>query len=102
MKYQRFSPKTGRLIDRRAPSEFDVERVLKAAYERGCVIEINAQPDRLDLPDVHCKTGKEIGVKFAISTDAHSISDLDFMRFDVDRARRGWLDPSVSKKSGLE
>ena len=59
---------TGRLIGRRAPSEFDIERVLKAARERGCMIEINAQPDRLDLPDIHCKTGKEIGVKFAIST----------------------------------
>jgi DNA polymerase (family X) len=46
---------------------------------------------RLDLPDIHCKTGKEIGVKFAISTDAHSISDLDFMRFGVSQARRGWL-----------
>jgi DNA polymerase (family X) len=67
--------------------------VLKVARERGCIIEINAHPDRLDLPDVYCKTGKEIGVKFAISTDAHSISDLDFMRFGVDQARRGWLEP---------
>ena len=84
---------TGRLIGRRAPSEFDIERVLKAARERGCMIEINAQPDRLDLPDIHCKTGKEIGVKFAISTDAHRISDLDLMRFGVSQARRGWLEP---------
>ena len=84
---------TGRLIDRRAPCELDIERVLSAAHERGCVMEINAQPDRLDLPDNHCKTGKEIGVKFAISTDAHSISDLDFMRFGVNQARRGWLEP---------
>jgi DNA polymerase (family 10) len=87
-----FAHPTGRLIDRRAPCEFDIERVLKAAFERGCIIEINAQPERLDLPDVHCKTDKEIGVKFAISTDAHSISDLDFMRFGVDQARRGWLE----------
>jgi DNA polymerase (family X) len=84
---------TGRLIGRRAPSEFDIERVLKAARERGCMIEINAQPDRLDLPDIHCKTGKEIGVKFAISTDAHRISDLDLMRFGVSQARRGWVEP---------
>ncbi len=84
---------TGRLIGRRAPSEFDIERVLKAARERGCMIEINAQPDRLDLPDIHCKTGKEIGVKFAISTDAHRISDLGLMRFGVSQARRGWLEP---------
>jgi len=84
---------TGRLIGRRAPSEFDIERVLKAARERGCMIEINAQPDRLDLPDIRCKTGKEIGVKFAISTDAHRISDLGLMRFGVSQARRGWLEP---------
>ncbi|HZC36770.1 MAG TPA: DNA polymerase/3'-5' exonuclease PolX [Chthoniobacterales bacterium] len=88
-----FAHPTGRLIGRRAPYKFDIERVLKAAYQRGCMIEINAQPDRLDLPDVHCKTGKEIGVKFAISTDAHSIADLDLMRFGVDQARRGWLEP---------
>lgn len=51
------------------------------------------QPDRLDLSDIHCKLAKELGVRLAISTDAHRTSDLDFMRFGVDQARRGWIEP---------
>lgn len=50
-----------------------------------------AHPDRLDLTDVDCKMAKEMGLKVVISTDAHSIGDLDFMRFGVGQARRGWL-----------
>jgi DNA polymerase (family X) len=53
---------------------------------------VNAQPDRLDLSHVHCKLAKELGVKRAISTDAHRTSDRDFMRFGVDQARRGWIE----------
>lgn len=83
---------TGRLIDQRVAYPLDIERVLQAAKKRGCIIEINSQPDRLDLPDIHCQRGKELGLKFVISTDAHSISDLDFMRFGVWQARRGWLE----------
>ncbi|MGZ5543310.1 MAG: DNA polymerase/3'-5' exonuclease PolX [Limisphaerales bacterium] len=83
---------TGRLIDQRVGYPLDIERILQAAKERGCIIEINAQPDRLDLPDFHCQRGKELKLKFVISTDAHSISDLDFMRFGVWQARRGWLE----------
>lgn len=85
---------TGRLIERRPAYEPQIERLLQAARERGCLLEINAQPDRLDLPDNYCKLGKEMGLKFVISTDAHSISDLDFMRFGVGQARREWLEPS--------
>jgi DNA polymerase (family X) len=66
---------------------------MRAAAERECFLEVNAQPDRLDLSDVHCKLAKELGVKLAISTDAHRASDLDFMRFGVDQARRGWIEP---------
>ncbi len=51
------------------------------------------QPDRLDFSDIHCKLAKELGVRLAISTDAHRTSDLDFMRFGVDQARRGWIEP---------
>ncbi|MGZ4963165.1 MAG: DNA polymerase/3'-5' exonuclease PolX [Limisphaerales bacterium] len=83
---------TGRLIDQRVGYPLDIERILQAAKERGCIIEINAQPDRLDLPDIHCQRGRELKLKFVISTDAHSISDLDFMRFGVWQARRGWLE----------
>jgi DNA polymerase (family 10) len=56
-------------------------------------MELKAQSERLDLNDVHCNMAKEMGVKVAISTDAHSIDDLDHMRFGVWQARRGWLEP---------
>jgi DNA polymerase (family 10) len=54
---------------------------------------VNAQPERLDLTDVHCRLAKEIGVKVALSTDAHSTRDLDLLRFGIAQARRGWLEP---------
>lgn len=88
-----FAHPTGRIIGRRAPYDLDVERVMEAAKERGCFLELNAQPERLDLKDVYVKMAKEMGIKIAISTDAHTISDLDFMRFGVGQARRGWLEP---------
>jgi len=84
---------TGRLIGERAPYDIDMERLLKAARERGCYLEANAQPDRLDLNGAHCRMAKEIGVKLALSTDAHSTADLDLLRFAVDQARRGWIEP---------
>ena len=83
---------TGRLIQERKPYEVNMERVLKAAGERGCALEVNAHPDRLDLDDIHCKLAKEIRVKVVIATDAHRKDDLDFMRFGVGQARRGWLE----------
>jgi DNA polymerase (family 10) len=82
---------TGRLINARPPCEIDMERVMAAAAERGCAIEINAQPDRLDMSDVHCRMAKEAGVKIVIATDSHSAEGLGLMRFGVDQARRGWL-----------
>jgi DNA polymerase (family X) len=84
---------TGRLINERDPYDIDMEKIMEAAKERGCFMELNAQPERLDLNDIHCKMAKEIGVKVAVSTDAHSIDDLDYMRFGVWQARRGWLEP---------
>ena len=84
---------SGRLINERRPYEIDMERLMKAAHERGCFFELNAHPDRLDLDDIHCKMAKDMGVRVAISTDAHSINDLDFMRFGIGQARRGWLEP---------
>lgn len=84
---------TGRLINEREPYDVDIERIMAAARERGCFLEINAQPERLDLSDNHAHMAKELGVKVAISTDAHSVSDLNFMRYGVDQARRGWLEP---------
>ena len=85
---------TGRLIGAREPCDIDLERVLEGARERGRVLELNAQPDRLDLDDLGCRLAKAAGVKVAISTDAHRVADLDLMRFGVDQARRGWLEPA--------
>jgi len=84
---------SGRLINERESYEVDMEKLMKAAMERGCFLELNAHPDRLDLTDIDCKMAKEMGLKVVISTDAHSISDLDFIRFGVGQARRGWLEP---------
>ena len=84
---------TGRLLNQRPPYDIDMEQIMVAAFERGCVLELNAQPIRLDLTDLHCKTAKDLGVNVAISTDAHRTTDLDFMRFGLDQARRGWLEP---------
>jgi len=83
---------TGRMIDEREPYQLDMERLMKAAKETGSVLELNAQPDRLDLTEVYAKMAKEMGVTIAISTDAHSVNELDFMRFGVYQARRGWLE----------
>jgi DNA polymerase (family X) len=84
---------TGRLINERDPYDIDLEKVMEAALERGCFLELNAQPDRLDLTDINCKMARDMGVKLAISTDAHRITDLDYMRFGVNQGRRGWLEP---------
>ena len=84
---------TGRLIEERQAYDVDLEAVMKAAKERGCFLELNAHPDRLDLTDRNCKMAKQIGVKVVVSTDAHSLTDLDFMRFGIYQARRGWLEP---------
>lgn len=82
---------TGRLIQRRAPYAFNLERVFDAAMEQHVVLEINAFPDRLDLNDVNCRTAQEQGVMMSIGTDAHSINHLNYLRYGVAVARRGWL-----------
>lgn len=83
---------TGRLIFKRAPYEIDLEKIIKAAVERGKFFEINCQPDRLDLDAEHCQMVQEMGAKFSISTDAHSTMQLDFLNFGTDQARRGWVE----------
>jgi DNA polymerase (family 10) len=83
---------TGRLINERDPYELDMEKLMAAASELGCFFEINSHPDRLDLTDIHCRMARDMGVKVAISTDAHLTNHLDFIRFGVDQARRGWLE----------
>lgn len=83
---------TGRLIGQRDPYDIDIERVIAAAGERGCFLEINAEPDRLDLIDIHAQAAKSLGVKVAVSTDAHTTAALGYMRYGIDQARRGWLE----------
>lgn len=65
---------------------------MKATMDSGCFIELNAHPDRLDLNDEACKLANNLGLKVSIASDAHSSSDLDYMRYGIDQARRGWLE----------
>jgi DNA polymerase (family 10) len=90
--FQILAHPSGRLINEREPYEMDLENLMKAAKERGCVLELNAHPDRLDLTDRHCKMAKDIGVKIVISTDSHATNDFRFMRYGIYQARRGWLE----------
>lgn len=83
---------SGRLINERSSYEINLERIIEAAKQRGCFLELNAQPARLDLTDTGCKLAKDMGVKVVISTDAHSTSELQQMRFGIGQARRGWLE----------
>ncbi|MGZ3272078.1 MAG: PHP domain-containing protein [Croceibacterium sp.] len=82
---------TGRLIGEREPYEIDMDAVIAAAHKAGCCLEINAEPDRLDLNDLHAHAAKLAGVKLAVSTDAHSVEAFQCMRFGIDQARRAWL-----------
>jgi len=69
-----------------------MQQIMEGARERGCILEVNAQPRRLDLDDVHCKMAHDLGVKLAISTDAHTPAHMDYIRYGIDLARRGWLE----------
>ncbi|MDH5535583.1 MAG: DNA polymerase/3'-5' exonuclease PolX, partial [Betaproteobacteria bacterium] len=80
-----------RLIGSRDPIDVDMGRVVRAARARGCFLEVNAQPERLDLNDAHCRMAAEEGVLIALSSDAHSTLDFDNLRFGIGQARRGWL-----------
>jgi DNA polymerase (family 10) len=82
---------TGRKIGKRLPSPVDVERVVEKALETGTFLEIDAQPDRLDLSDVHARAAREAGLKLAVDSDAHETGALDFVELGVGQARRAWL-----------
>lgn len=83
---------SGRLIGRREPYDVDMPHVIRAARRRGCCLELNAHPERLDLLDSHCRLAKEEGVLVAISSDAHSELGFDHLRYGIGQARRGWLE----------
>ena len=82
---------TGRLVNRREPYEVDMDAVMQAAAETGTLLELNANPARLDLHDVHCAAARSRGIPIVISSDAHSIEGLDVLRYGVLQARRGGL-----------
>ena len=82
---------TGRKIGKRAPSPIDLERVIEKALETGTFIEINSQPDRLDLTDVHARAAREAGLKLVIDSDGHQVGALDYVELGVGQARRAWL-----------
>jgi DNA polymerase (family X) len=82
---------TGRRINKRPPRDVDVERVIAGALETGTFLEMNGQPDRLDLRDVHARAAKEAGLKLVVSSDAHQIRAQSYIELAVAQARRGWL-----------
>lgn len=83
---------TGRLLPYRAPYDIDMARIIREAKHRGCFLELNAHPDRLDLLDIQCQMAKDEGVLISINSDAHSIYDFSNLRFGIGQARRGWLE----------
>jgi DNA polymerase (family X) len=82
---------TGRLIGRREPYGVDIEAIAAAAAEHGTMIEINGNPNRRDLSDLHARLASEAGVKIVLNTDAHGVDTLDNMAYAVATARRAWL-----------
>lgn len=82
---------TGRLLNRRDAYDVDMDAVMRAAQQHGTFLELNANPARLDLNDVHLATAKRMGIPIVINTDAHSVQGLGVMRFGILQARRGGL-----------
>ena len=82
---------TGRKLSRREPMEIDIERVVAKAVETGTFLEINSQPDRLDLRDVNARVAGEAGARVVVSSDAHQVKALDYVEFGIAQARRAWL-----------
>ena len=83
---------SGRLIGEREPLDIDMPQIIRAAKERGCFLELDCRPERLDLPDIYCQMAKSEGVLVAVNSDAHAAEELGNLRFGVGQARRGWLE----------
>ena len=84
---------TGRLLSRREPLALDMDAVIEVAAETGTALEINANPDRLDLNDEYARQAAEAGVRLAINTDAHAVEHLAFLEYGIATAQRGWVRP---------
>ena len=85
---------TGRLLLARDSYAVDLDAVIEAAARAGTMIEINANPHRLDLDAVHCRRARQKGVRIVINPDAHSVSGLQDLTYGVSVARRAWLSPA--------
>ena len=85
---------TGRLLQEREGYPLDIEAIIEHARQRGCFLESNAQPQRLDLNDHYCRLAKAQGVLVSIASDAHRSSDFDLLEYGIGQARRGWLEPA--------
>ena len=85
---------TGRKIELRNPYAIDIEQVIEAAARTHTMLEINAAPDRRDLNEIHARAAAEAGVLIVLDSDAHSVRNLDLMRYGVATARRAWLTPA--------
>jgi DNA polymerase (family 10) len=91
---------TGRVIGQREASLFDLGEVLRVASEEGCALEVNSQPERLDLTDIACMSAKHAGAKLVVSSDAHSRRGFGLLEYGVSQARRGWLEPADVLNTG--
>ncbi|MGO9603588.1 MAG: DNA polymerase/3'-5' exonuclease PolX [Candidatus Binataceae bacterium] len=83
---------SARLLGHRDPADFDLDEVMRVAREEGCAMEVNSQPERLDLTDTACMAAKRAGVKLAISSDSHSPRDFELLQYGINQARRGWVE----------
>jgi DNA polymerase (family 10) len=83
---------SGRLLGERDAYNVDMERIVRKAAKRGCYLELNAHPERLDLVDVYCRMARDEGVLVSVNSDAHGVQEFDNLRYGIGQARRGWLE----------
>ena len=83
---------TGRLLQKREAYDVDMARIIEQAHARGCFLELNSQPQRLDLNEYYCRMAHDEGVLVSINSDAHTEQNFDFLQYGIDQARRGWLE----------
>src|SRR3954471_16824874 len=88
---------TGRKINKRAPADVNIEHLIEAALETGTALEINSQPDRLDLNDAHARAAAEAGVRMPVNSDGHGVETFQYVEIGAAQARRAWM----TKEQGL-